>query len=411
MYMRLVITKKNNLLFSLFDISLFFYLIAYYVFYQDITPYASEVRLLATFFMLISGCLICINKRPVFDYYIATYSLFFIFGMLSMLWAKNDSLIISIIPSMIRTIMVLYFVSVRVKTQEDIERILIIHILAIIFLDLFIMKLMVDFYSLSDFFLRRFGDNFAYNSNATSNLNAISALFCLYFVRKREKKIVPIVPLCFFIFIIIICGSKQGMIALIMGVLLTFYLKGNLKKKFKTIIIAIITVIVIWELLMNVPGLYEVIGHRFESLLGLIGSSTEDGSTINRNNLLKQAFEVWTSHPILGVGFNNFPVVQTVQAGYYYAHNNYLELLADLGVVGFLCFYVNYVRIIRLKIDRDNQLHIFLKSIFFMIAFVDLAVVSYQDLRYQLPLYLIFIGLGKINKKSSEFKVKYEKIM
>lgn len=390
-------TEKKSFIHSIFDISLLFYLIAYYVFFQDITPYALTIRLLATGCMFLSGCLVCVHKHPVLDYHIAIYIVFLAFGMMSMLWAKDDSMIFSIMPSMIRTILILYFISNRVQNQKDVEHIMILHIVAIIFLDIFVMKLMVDFYSLSTFFLKRFGDNFAYNSNATSNLNAISALFCIYFIKKGVKKIIPIIPLIFFIFIIIICGSKQGMIAFIMGVLLTIYLKGNLQKKFSTIIIAIITVVVIWELLMNVPQLYEIIGHRFEGLLGTMNATIEDRSTLNRNNLLKQAFEVWTSHPLFGVGFNNFPVVQTVQSGYYYAHNNYLELLADLGIVGFVCFYMNYFRILRKKINKTSTLQVFMKSIFYMIVFTDLAVVSYQDLRYQLPLYLIFIVLYKLS--------------
>lgn len=391
--MRLAVSGKNSFFSIIFDISLLFYLIAYYVFYQDITPYASTVRLIATGAIFLSGCMISLNRRPVLDRYLATYILFFVFGLVSMLWAKDDTLILSVVSSMLRTIMVLYFISVRVKTKEDIERVMSIHILAIIFLNIFVLKLMIDFYSLSSFFLRRFGDNFAYNSNATSNLNVISALFCIYFIQKSKKKILPIISLLFFVFIIVICGSKQGMIALVMGVLLTIYLKGNIQKKFSTIIIAIITVIVLWELLMNVPRLYEIIGYRFEGLLGIGNAVSKDGSTLNRNNLLRQAFEVWLSHPVAGVGFNNFPVVQTVQSGYYYAHNNYLELLADSGIIGFFCFYSNYLRILRLKIDSSIRIHVFLKSLFFMLAFIDLAVVSYQDLRYQLPLYLIFIGL------------------
>lgn len=398
--MRLVVSRKNNFFSVIFDISLLLYLIAYYVFYQDITPYASTVRLLATGLIFLSGCGISIiNRVLVLDQHIATYILFFIFGLTSIMWAKDDTLIISVVSSMLRTIAVLFFVSVRVKTQEDIERVMVVHVLAVIFLNIFVLKLMIDFYSLSGFFLKRFGDNFAYNSNATSNLNAISALFCIYFMKKSKKKIFPVISLVFAIFIIIICESKQGMIAMVMGILLTIYLKGNLRKKFNTIIIAIIVVIVLWELLMNVPSLYEIIGYRFEGFLGIGHAVSKDGSTLNRNHLLKQAFDVWLSHPFVGVGFNNFPVVQTVHSGYYYAHNNYLELLADLGIVGFFCFYMNYIRILRVKIDKSVPMQVLLKSLFFMLAFIDLAVVSYQDLRYQLPLYLIFLGLKKISRE------------
>ena len=382
-----------------FDISLLLYLIAYYIFYQDINSYAANIRTLATITIAICGTLMCISYLRTIDYYLITYIIFFIFGFVSLLWAKEGDLVISIFPSIIRTIIILIFLSVRIRTYDDIERIMIIHIITVVLLDFFIMNLMIDYYSLTDFFLKRFGDNFNYNSNATALLNSISFLFCLYFVTKVKKKWKIFILMTFFTFIIIICESKQGMISLILGFLLYIYISGNLKKKFKTGVASIILLFIIWELMMNVPELYKIIGYRFKSALGLISqNSYVDVSTVNRNNLLHQAVETWLMHPLIGTGMNNFPAIQTVKFGYYYAHNNYLELLADLGLVGFLIYYSNYLRICLIIINKKNKMQVVLKAIFYMMLFVDFTVVTFQDLRYQLVLYMIFLGLGKVTQ-------------
>lgn len=395
--MKLLINEKNDWLTSIFDISLFFYLVAYYVYFQNITNYASYFRILSTFFLFACGFLICLKKRITIDYYLASYSLFVIFGFLSMIWAKDSSLIISIMPSLIRNIIFLFFVSMRIETKDDIEKIFKIHIFVIIFLNLFIMNLMVSFYSFPELLTKRFGDNFGFNSNATSFLNAVSALICFYFIKKDKSKILYSIVFVFMLFIIVICESKQGIISLIFGISLMYYLRGGSKKRLKIIIVMFCFLLMIWELMMNNPKLYQIIGYRFENFLGLFNAGIEDGSTINRNNLLIQAFDVWIKNPILGVGFNNFPILQTVQTGYYYAHNNYLELLADTGIFGFSLYYINYIRINKFSINKKDSLQVFLKSLFFMLVIVDFTVVSFQDLRHQLPLYLVFIGLSKFN--------------
>ena len=48
--------------------------------------------------------------------------------------------------------------------------------------------------------------------------------------------------------------------------------------------------------------------------------------------------------PILGYGINNFVSKIGQRIGVWtYAHNNYYEILADLGIVGFLIYYSYYI--------------------------------------------------------------------
>lgn len=67
-------------------------------------------------------------------------------------------------------------------------------------------------------------------------------------------------------------------------------------------------------------------------------------SVVSRLDASKQALELFSSNPILGVGLGNFgPAVQgdpssTPEGGWFIVNNEYLELLAENGLVGLILF-------------------------------------------------------------------------
>jgi O-antigen ligase len=59
-----------------------------------------------------------------------------------------------------------------------------------------------------------------------------------------------------------------------------------------------------------------------------------------RSSLLKDAVELWLQRPLTGWGLDQFRVVSGWS---FYAHDNYVELLANNGIVGLLAFLMIYV--------------------------------------------------------------------
>jgi len=118
---------------------------------------------------------------------------------------------------------------------------------------------------------------------------------------------------------------------------------------------------------------------RFEGTEeALRGTGQQDSSTDTRMYFTEEAFDIWKNSPLIGIGLNNF-------AFYYgtYAHNNFVEILANLGFVGFILFYLFYLfsaaSILSIK---NRQLRI--SALFFIIifTFMDYAWVSYYDIPY-----------------------------
>lgn len=94
-----------------------------------------------------------------------------------------------------------------------------------------------------------------------------------------------------------------------------------------------------------------MIGFRLEGMFnGFFGNEEEmDGSTYTRIQLVDFGKEIFAQRPWLGYGVCNF---RAVYLSYFpgrhalYAHNNYIELLVDLGIVGLVLYYIFYIYLI-----------------------------------------------------------------
>ena len=124
-------------------------------------------------------------------------------------------------------------------------------------------------------------------------------------------------------------------------------------------IIAVLAFLVaLFYLIMSVPELYGTIGVRIESMLDHIIEDGGDFSMSLRQVFISHAQDMFFEKPILGYGINNFIVKIGQRVGIAtYAHNNYYEILADLGIVGFATYYgyYFYLAISLLKIWRKSS--------------------------------------------------------
>ncbi|HET9672119.1 MAG TPA: O-antigen ligase family protein, partial [Actinomycetota bacterium] len=69
--------------------------------------------------------------------------------------------------------------------------------------------------------------------------------------------------------------------------------------------------------------------------LGTTGTEVTEGDLNGRLSQWEQGFRAFTEHPVLGVGTNMYRSVNTLDK---VAHNSYLSVLVELGLVGFALF-------------------------------------------------------------------------
>lgn len=180
-----------------------------------------------------------------------------------------------------------------------------------------------------------------YNTYTTIlSVPCVLALYCAI-VRHQKKAIVPAVIL---FAIILLGGSRKNLIAIPLVALIFALLSGNGAKKAKILLCLLMILIASLYLLETVPALSNIRASLEGMFNGLGGSedAEADGSTQQRMYLMEQGIRVWAEHPFAGVGWQNYRYYN--DAGLY-AHNNYVELLASLGIVGFLLYYAMFLRI------------------------------------------------------------------
>ena len=361
-----------------FDIALFIYFIAYF-FHYNASEVDARIRLIGTVLLLISGILINLDNYKKISTATLWYLGFILMAAFSSLWAIDSHQVTSILITLIRVLIVGHFISVRVTNERDVERVLSIYLIATVYMCIRIGLLMANYYSFSLIYVTRFGDNFGYNSNSTAIMCLICILICIHKLEIREKKLFFIPLIVFFLIIMISTASKKGLFGLCFGIFLMLYYK-NQNKRLQNIIYAIVIVSGIYIACMTIPELYNQIGARIESMVStLTGASNASYSTESRIFLIKSAISAWKSKPLLGIGLNNFSVFQSTKENWY-THCNYVEILSEIGLIGFAIYYWYPFRLVRAKYYEYNGLGRMLKVIIIILLIFDFAMVSYQEL-------------------------------
>lgn len=386
---------RYRLIYLCFDISFLIYLIAYMAYFED-KPFYGYIRVVATCLILATGVLCWFVKSGKIGTYSVWYIAFLLFGLSSFLWAMEQGNVTLVMPSMVRILFLSIFLTARISMEEDIEILFRVFIGAVIIFSLIVIQKMIAYFSASTFYLYRLGLNIGYNPNAIAIYSVFSCIILIHYVQRESNRwyAIDAIMLMFLFAVIVLTGSKKGILGLLFGLFTLKYFKLNGIKRIQHIIGSIIFMIIIWQLIMNIPAIYSLIGHRIDvAITALSDLNAADVSTQNRFALIREAISVWFSHPVLGVGLNNFSVYQDIGGAGYYAHCNYVELLADLGLIGFILYYslptVIFSRLLRKK---GNSLASLFLAIIATILLLDIAMVSYNDFIIQIILCIANIG-------------------
>lgn len=132
----------------------------------------------------------------------------------------------------------------------------------------------------------------------------------------------------------LILTSSRATILGIATALIVMSVFTKWKRQLAYVFTAIIVVTVI--ILISVPGLQLL---QKNTLLS-------DMSLISRIKLWGNAWEMFISHPLLGVGSKHFRFYNTFEFGSH-AHNLYFNTIAQLGIVGFISLMLLFYHIVK----------------------------------------------------------------
>ena len=399
---------------SLFDFSLLLYLIFFVLEENTENPIIDVGRWGATALLLASGLLLflnVVNRFKVSECFV-WYLVFVLYALSSSLWARDPAAVFEIAVTFIRILVLLFFISIRIESEQDIRLVLRMFAYSVLFRVIVVFVLMIGQVSITGILSYRFGDMVGYNSNKTA-MYCVLALFVLI----DEIRNVNNNKFKYFLSIILagavlLTGSKKGILGFLVGFSLYLYFNNRGVKKIRALLIISAVLFVAYEAITTIPSLYLTIGYRFEQMFNTFHGQVSGTSTIERMSLIEQGFSIWKNHKLFGVGLNNFSVLQNIYIinGRTYAHCNYIELLADLGVIGTVLYYLYPFRIcFKYKIKGSTML--LLKTLTIVILAFDIASVSYNDVFIVLILALSCFAYKEQLEKQSNLDIdsRFEK--
>lgn len=248
--------------------------------------------------------------------------------------------------------------------------------------------------------------------NSIGMYAAIAVVLGTFFL-VTEKKYRIVYALCIALngAIVILSASRKAIFFMLIPLLLyyVFSQKKSLNLLRNAMMAALLACITYYGI-MNIPFVYDMVGYRIETMIyGLMGSGQTDGSTSLRLAMIQWGFEWFKSKPWIGYGINNYMnLLGTMNTSYgttgVYAHNNYIELLVDLGSIGASIYYFIYIKILVKALSMKKNikpLQLIMSCILVSIMVGEYGMVTYIEIYVQILLALTWILLFPLAEKEN----------
>ena len=252
------------------------------------------------------------------------------------------------------------------------------------------------------------------NSNLIGMNAAFSALSCIYAVLKSKKIIKYLILLIPMLAVIFKSASRKALICLVLGAIfyILFYIWDT--KKLMSTIIKIFVFIIILVVAINIANIIlpnNIAYTRFNSMISYIDDGTDiDTSTYIRMRMIEAGLDMFINSPIVGIGADN-PKIYVTNYGIRstYLHNNYVELLAGLGIIGFTLYYSLYIYLIVKvwpMVKKKDALAGFAFIIMILNLILDYGAVSYFS--YMTYIYFIFALCVVTKDNANQYNISYD---
>lgn len=220
------------------------------------------------------------------------------------------------------------------------------------------------------------------NPNTLSLLMVTSMLSSIIYLRKAQEinKIFyyyQYFNILISVYVIFLTVSKKGIFAglLLLSIFILLTMKNPKNFLKLTFFIGIgVAILLNFVNMDDFFTFYDRIIRRFTSMQMNLSSGNDVGtSTGERMYFIELGLKYFTEKPLFGHGIDNFHMVART-----YSHNNYVELLFGVGLIGTLIFYFIYFQLLKkVFLMRDTYLRVIFIVYILILLILDMAYVSY----------------------------------
>ena len=237
------------------------------------------------------------------------------------------------------TIILLILIISVINKFDDVKKILNSYIIAGVTLAFYLYL----FYGISHLSSlgKRIGNDLG-NQNSIGISCAVAIIFSIIFLFefKSKIKIIYIISIIICLPACIFTGSRKSILLIIMCVFVYFFSQLKKNTLFKSAIIIITFMCILWYILYNVSA-FSIMKERIELLFSITQKTSVqlDTGSQNRIKYINDGWKVFLDYPIFGKGF-----CYSYKLWGVYSHNNYIELLMNNGIMGFCLYYFIHIK-------------------------------------------------------------------
>lgn len=223
---------------------------------------------------------------------------------------------------------------------------------------------------IKDDYLRRLSAAFVHPNDFGAYLITIipGYIGLIYYLKKNWHKIIAFSSLLLLLFCLFRTGSRGAWLGFVIAMLIFMILKKD------KILISIILIFFVSSPFLLPKNTLERVKSSFNA---------SDGTAWERKQIWTGAINIFKQHPLVGFGPNtfsdNFPKYKPKEyPDLRYAHNSYLQMLAEIGIIGltiflsiiFLILKTGFNAFQKLKNQKSNEANIILGIICGLIGFL-----------------------------------------
>lgn len=318
------------------------------------------------------------------------YCYFALYVIVSLVWAVFKDTSSGVFEVIIRNVPYIICLDLYCNSKKNTDRMINIMLMAII---IFALRL-VMITPVSTWGTLKVGNAIGQQRNFIGQVGALAAVMGFVLLLNDRKKMY-LVPVVLGYFIAVISGSRKAFVMFPIGVVLYLLTQKSAKKKIRYLLLLTLAGLVFLFVYSSSSFMQEIFGTR---MLALFDESIVDKSISDREYLSAIALQLFKQKPVLGWGCDNVRSY-LISIGFkleVYAHNNYLELLADYGILGFVLYYSFYIKAIYQAIK--NGLDDKYDKLIFVVLLVCM-VMEYGSVNYQRNTYLYIMTILVSSKK------------
>lgn len=262
-------------------------------------------------------------------------------------------------------------------------------------------------------FANQYGTRMTYTFNLF-----ISSLYIIFQILNKNinkyKRSKYFFLLSFFLVCSLISGTRKLLLGLVIFLIVYMILdrRINIYNFLVYIILGIISIVGLYVSIMKIDILYNTFGNRIETLFQQMTQGSGDGSLWERNLMIDYAIKYFKINPLTGNGTDAFRFKFANDTGIFlYSHNNFTEILCNLGIIGFFIYYGGLLlTIIKIQIKKIKETRYI--DNYFIASIVSCIILDYWTVSYyRLHFLILYVSAAFwVNIRNSKYKLERQKI-